>query len=342
MTPELAVAGVMLVALIVYTLSAGADFGGGAWLVLASGPRAEDQRNLVDDAIGPIWEANHVWLILIVVLLFVCFPVAFAAISTALHIPLTVMLIGVVLRGSAFAFLHVYTHAEHHDPGPRRWSRVFAVASLVTPITLGITLGALSTGLDIDPTTGRVHTDFVSEWLAPFPLAVGLFALALFAFLAAVYLADEADDPELSDIFRRRALISALLVAGAALLTFLAAPPRLQHGLVASAWALSLHLTTGVAAVATIVLLLRRDLGAARLAAMTQVALIVLGWALAQHPHLVFPHLTIVGTAAPRSVLVPVLIALALGAVLIVPALAYLFVIFKGRPRQKPDRHVDT
>ena len=342
MTPELAVAGVMVVALVIYSLSAGADFGGGAWLLLASGPRAEDQRTLVDDAIGPIWEANHVWLILVVVLLFVCFPGAFAAISTALHIPLTIMLIGVVLRGSAFAFLHVYTHAEHHDPGPRNWGRVFAVASLVTPITLGVTLGALSTGLDIDPTTGRVRTDFISEWLAPFPLAVGLFALALFAFLAAVYLADEAEDRELADMFRRRALISALVVAGAALLTFFVAPPRLQAGLAASPWALALHLCTGAAALAAIALLLRRRHRAARLAAMAQVALIVLGWALAQHPHLVFPHLTILGAAAPRSVLVAVLIALAVGAVFLVPALVYLLWIFKRRPRQKPDIPVVT
>lgn len=335
MSPELAIAGVMLAALVIYTLSAGADFGGGAWLLFASGPRADDQRDLVDDAIGPIWEANHVWLILVVVLLFVCFPTAFAAISTALHIPLTVMLIGVVLRGSAFAFLHAYTHAEHHDPAPRRWSRVFAIASLVTPVTLGVTLGALSTGIALDPSTGRVRTDFISEWLAPFPFAAGLFTLCLFAFLAAVYLADEArSDPDLSDMFRRRALVSAGLVAAAALLTFIVAPARLQAGLSASPWAVTLHLSTGLAALAAIVLLLRRRLRAARLAAMLQVALIVIGWALAQHPHLVYPDFTIASAAAPRSVLVPVLVALGLGALLLLPALAYLFVVFKSRPRR--------
>jgi len=340
MTPELAIAGVMVVALIVYTLSAGADFGGGAWYLLATGPRTDDQRDLVDEAIGPIWEANHVWLILVVVLLFVCFPGAFAAISTALHIPLTVMLIGVVLRGSAFAFLHAYTRAEHHDPGPRRWARVFAVASLVTPVTLGVTLGALSTGIDVDPVTHLVRTDFISEWLAPFPFAAGLLTLCLFAFLAAVYLAVEADDDaELADIFRRRALASAVAVAGAALLTFLVAPPRLQSGLAASAWALVLHLCTGAAAVVAIVSLWRRHLRhlrhlrIARIAAMLQVALIVLGWALAQYPHLVFPQLTIAGAAAPRSVLVAVLIALGIGAVVLVPSLVYLYVVFKARPR---------
>jgi cytochrome d ubiquinol oxidase subunit II len=306
----------------------------GAWLVFASGTLSDDQRDLVDYAIGPIWEANLGWMILVVVLLFVCVPLAFAAISTALHIPLTVMLVGVVLRGSAFAFLHAYTHAEHHDPAPRRWARVFAVASLVTPLTLGVTLGALSTGLELDPLTRRVRTDFFSEWLAPFPFAVGLFTLLLFAFLAAVYLADEArEDPDLSDMFRRRALISAGLVAAAALLTFLVAPARLQAGLADTPWAVALHVTTGLTAIAAIVLLVRRRLRAARLAAMLQIALIVIGWALAQHPHLAWPHLTITAAAAPHSVLVPVLVALGLGGVLLIPALAYLFVVFKSRRR---------
>ena len=344
MSPELAVAGVMLVALVIYTLSAGADFGGGAWTLLASGERAEDQRQLVDDAIGPIWEANHVWLILVVVLLFVCFPAAFAAVSTALHIPLSVMLIGIVLRGSAFAFLHVYTHEEQaKDPVPRRFSRVFAVASLITPVTLGVTLGALSTGMRVDARTGLVDTDFVSQWLAPFPFAAGLFTLCLFAFLAAVYLAYEAEDadPELSEMFRRRALLSAGLVFVAGLLAFLAARPGapiIHTGLHASSFALPLHLATGLAAVLAIALLWRRRLQLARLAAMVQVALIVVGWALAQYPYLVFPDLTITGSAAPRSVLVAVLIALAVGAVVLVPALAYLFVIFK-RHRGGGDRH---
>lgn len=345
MTPELAIAGVMLVALVIYTLSAGADFGGGAWTLLASGKRAEDQRQLVDDAIGPIWEANHVWLILVVVLLFVCFPGAFAAASTALHVPLSVMLIGIVLRGSAFAFLHVYTHEEQaHDPVPRRFSRVFAVASLITPVTLGVTLGALSTGIRVDTATGLVQTDFISEWLAPFPFAAGLFTLCLFAFLAAVYLAYEAQDtdPELSEIFRRRALISAALVFVTALLAFLAAlrgAPIIHTGLRASAFALPLHLTTGVAAVLAIALLWRRRLQAARLAAMAQVALIVVGWALAQYPYLVFPDLTIAGAAAPRPVLVAVLVALAVGAVVLVPALVYLLVIFK---RHRVGQRVDA
>ena len=119
---------VMIAALVLYALGAGADFGGGVWDWFASGPRAQRQRDLISQAIGPIWEANHVWLILVVVLLFVAFPPVFAAMSIALHIPLAVMLVGIVLRGSAFVFR---SHDVQTDDVQRRWSRLFAVGSIV-------------------------------------------------------------------------------------------------------------------------------------------------------------------------------------------------------------------
>lgn len=330
MTPALMIAGVMLVALVLYTLTGGADFGGGVWDLLAGGPRKQAQRDLVDRSIGPIWEANHVWLILVVVLLFVCFPATFAAVSTALHVPLAVMLIGVVLRGSAFAFRH---YDPLHGTGAVRWGRVFALASLVTPITLGVVLGALSSDIAVDPHTGRVATDFVSQWLAPFPFAVGLFTLALFAFLAAVYLTNEAEGHDLRADFRRRALASAIAVGAAALLAYLVAPPAIQSDLSASPWALPLHLATGAAALLAIFALVARRDRLARAAAAAQAALIVLGWAASQYPYLAFPGYTIDGTAAPDSVLVPVLVALAAGGLVLVPALAYLFAVFKRPPR---------
>lgn len=330
MTPELLLAGAMLVALVLYTVTGGADFGGGVWDLLATGPRKGAQRDLIDRSIGPIWEANHVWLILIVVLLFVCFPVAFAAICTALHIPLAAMLIGVVLRGSAFVFRH---YDPLHGRDAVRWGRVFAIASLVTPITLGVVLGALSTDIAVDPTTGLVATDFVSQWLAPYPFAVGLFTLALFAFLAAVYLTVEAGTPALRADFRRRALASAIAVGLTALLAYLAAPPLIQHDLSVSPWATSLHVVTGVAAVAAIVCLARERDRLARGFAVAQATAIVVGWGVAQFPYLAYPGYTIAETAAPASVLVPVLVALGAGAVVLVPALAYLFSVFSRHKR---------
>ena len=166
MTAADVVAGVIVVALAVYALTGGADFGGGVWHLVAVGPRARAQRELVARAIGPIWEANHVWLILVIVLTFVCLPKAFAAIMTALHIPLTILLIGVVLRGSAFVFR---AYDDPTDEVQRRWSLIFAVASVVSPWALGVTLGAVASGTITFDGAGRVQTDFISAWAAPFP-----------------------------------------------------------------------------------------------------------------------------------------------------------------------------
>src|SRR5690242_17175810 len=135
------IAGTIFVALNAYALLGGADFGGGVWGLLASGPRKQRQRELIAHAIGPVWEANHVWLILAVVLLFTSFPPAFARLGTLLHIPLSLALIGIVLRGSAFTFWR-YGGAEEQ----RYWGVVFAIASLITPCLLGTTAGAIASG----------------------------------------------------------------------------------------------------------------------------------------------------------------------------------------------------
>jgi len=329
-TLEVILAGIMLVSLTFYALMGGADYGGGVWDLLAWGPRAKKQRELIAEAIGPIWEANHVWLILVIVVLFTAFPPAFSAIATALHIPLTLMLIGIVLRGSAFAF-RTYD-AQKKDSVQRRWGRVFAVASLVTPLLLGVTVGAIASGrISIQ---GRyVVTDFVRPWLAPFPLAVGVFALVLFAFLAAVYLTLETDDPELREDFRRRALVSAAAVGVLALGVFVLSrtgAPLIRRGLSASWWTWPLQISTGALAVGAILALWTRRFHAARICAAGQVTLILWGWGLAQFPYLVVPHITIFNAAAPPATLRLLLAALGIGALLLFPSFYYLFRVFKG------------
>src|SRR3954447_19597067 len=138
MSLELAIAGVLVAALVIYLLSGGADFGAGVWDLLASGPRKQAQRDAIERAIGPIWETNHIWLILAVVVLFTAFPKAFAAYSTAFHLPLTLFLVGIVLRGSAF----VFRHALSDQPKPRkRWGLLFSSASMIAPLLLGIVVG---------------------------------------------------------------------------------------------------------------------------------------------------------------------------------------------------------
>ncbi|MCA9521527.1 MAG: cytochrome d ubiquinol oxidase subunit II [Myxococcales bacterium] len=329
---QLFIGGVMLAALLIYTLTGGADFGGGVWDLFARGPRADAQRRAIAEAIGPIWEANHVWLIVVIVLMFVAFPVAFAAISTNLHIPLLLVLFGIVLRGSAFVFRAYDPQSSGLD---RRWSLVFSVASAATPVMLGVVLGAVcSDKILFRPTTGELIPDFVGAWLTPFPFAVGGFTLALFAFLAAVYLTIEADDPELRDDFRRRALYSAVasgVFAFVALGLAAREAPRIFEALTQTSWSIPLQLATAACAVGTMVALARKADRLARLLAIGQVTLIVVGFGAAQYPFVLAPRLTIYNETAPMSVLWPVSIALAIGTVLIAPAFAYLYLVFKRR-----------
>jgi len=326
----LLLAGVLMVCLTLYALGAGADFGGGVWDMLARGPRSKAQRDTIAHAIGPIWEANHIWLILVVVVLFVAFPVAFAALATALHVPLTLMLVGIVLRGSAFVFRG---YGGQDDAMQLRWGRIFAMASVVTPVLLGVCAGAVASGT-IRVRDGRVVTDFVSEWLAPFPLAIGLFTLTLFAFLAAVYLTLETEDPALREDFRARALLAAVAVGALAWVSFLLAgtgAPAIRKGLAREWWSLPFHIVTGLVSVGTMAALWTRRYPLARALAMVQVTLILWGWGLAQFPYLIGPDLSFEAAAAPDSVLKPLLIALAAGAVPTLPALAYLLRVFKAR-----------
>ena len=327
--PEIA-AGAALLSLIAYALLGGADFGGGVWDLLASGPRAGLQRETIANAIGPIWEANHVWLIGTVVLLLGAFPAAFAEISTRLHVPLTGMLIGIVLRGSSFIFRAYDRPASRVQ---RRWGRIFAVSSTLTPVLLGVVIGAITlppAPLAADATPWDV---FVRPWLQPLPFAVGLFALAQFAFLAAVYLTVEAQAAELREDFRRRALGAAAAVAALALgVLALAggAAPSVARALLASPWSLPLLLATAAAAAAAVALLWLRRYVAASICAAAQVAAILLGWGLAMNPYLIAGSLTIREAAAPRDVLVLLLAVLAGGGAILLPALVYLLRTFKG------------
>lgn len=327
-------AGIILVALTFYVLLGGADFGGGVWDLLASGARKARQRSLIEHAIGPVWEANHVWLILAIVLLFTGFPAAFARLAIALHIPLTLVLVGIVLRGSAFTF-RVYGGAQAEE---RYWGRIFAVASLATPILLGVAVGAVASGAVGEGGRGRgdgFYGAYVAPWLAPFPIAVGLFALACFAFLAAVYLTLEAREPDLQEDFRRRAIGAGVGVFVTAALGLLLShrEPVVGAQLIGAPWAVVLHALTGLTAVAAFVTLWTRAFRAARMCAAAQVALILWGWGLAQYPYLVPPDITIAGAAAPTITLELVLGALGLGAVVLFPSLYYLFRVFKGGSR---------
>lgn len=332
--PEIWIAGVMLTSLIIYMLTGGADFGGGIWDLFATGQREREQRDLISHAIGPIWEANHVWLIVIIVLLFVAFPVAFAAIGTALHIPLTFMLIGIVLRGTSFVFR---TYDDQADITHLRWSRIFAIGSIITPIMLGVTLGAVASGtILVNVDTGLVETDFFSSWFAPFPFAIGFFTLTLCALLAAVYLTLETDNTKLQEDFRIRALIAAVSVGVMAGISFLLSgkgAPLIRSGLGNSPWSIPFHVLTGVLAICAICAIWIRQYQLARILVPIQVVLIILGWGFAQYPFLVSPNLTFSKAAAPTSVLHPVLVIIFVGGIILTPAFWYLYAVFKGNSK---------
>lgn len=326
---------VTLAAVIFYALLGGADFGGGIWDLFATGPRAREQRALIERAIGPIWEANHVWLILAVVVLFTGFPRAFAAISIALFIPLVALLIGIVLRGAAFTF-RLY---DGRDPVQRAWGVVFSMSSVLAPVALGTVVGALASGrLRIE---GGIPVGGYLAWLAPFPLAIGVFAAALFAYVAATYLAVEATGP-LADDFRRRGIyagVAVFAVAAVALgLAYLEAP-LVFSALTGRGWSLPFHAATGLAAIVAFYALLTHRTRLARAAAVIQTALIITGWGAAQYPYVVVPDLTLANAGAPARTQVLLLWALGCGALLLFPCLYLLFRVFKGeRPFAILDR----
>jgi cytochrome d ubiquinol oxidase subunit II len=324
---------VILAALILYVLFGGADFGGGVWHLLAKGPHTSRQRALIAEAIAPIWEANHVWLILVVVVLFTGFPAAFAMISVRFHAPLLALLLAIVARGSAFVFRSA---AGERARERRGWSGVFAAGSLASPLLLGMIAAALVTGQtarDLSP----AHLGWSGPWLTPFALAAGLFTLALCAFLAAVYLTVEAEgDAELQEDFRRRALAAGIACGALALATFVlsaAGAPRVHQGLSVRRWSWPLHAATGLAAVTALLAVGRRRYRLARLAAAAQVALVVLGWGASQYPFVVVPDLTLAAASAPRATQTLLLATLGAGALVLFPSLRLLFRVFKARPR---------
>jgi cytochrome d ubiquinol oxidase subunit II len=320
----------LLAALIFYVTAGGADFGGGVWDLLAIGPRATQQRAAITKAIGPIWEADHVWLILVVVILFTAFPIAFGAMMTALHIPITLMLIGIILRGAGFIFRKYDSKASEVQ---RRWSALFGAASFFTPLVQGVTLGALSSE-EIRVVDGKVTTGFFAGWLTPFACVSGLLVLTVCAFLAATYLtADPSGEPEVRNDFRRRALWSGGLLLAIVLLLPLGArngAPQFFQGL-ANWTAIVIALGITASAIVAFLSLWTHRFALARIAAIAEVTLILIGWGWAQYPQLIAPDITIYNSSAPTTTLRLLFIALLLGAIFLFPSLAYLYYIFKGK-----------
>ncbi|HXG10849.1 MAG TPA: cytochrome d ubiquinol oxidase subunit II [Gemmataceae bacterium] len=320
------VAGYGLLGVIAYAVLAGADFGGGIWDLFAGGPRRVQQRVAIAHAMGPVWEANHVWLIFVIVLLFTAFPPAFAALSIALFVPFHLVLIGITLRGAAF----VFRGPEIRGPSASPWGTVFGVASVITPVLLGMSVGAVSAG-SLRVNEGQVRIEGPPPWLAPVSVTMGALALATCAYLAAVYLTNETDGP-LREDFRRRALLAGTVVVA---LAVLALPliyweaPDLWKGL------MSVRVAPVLAAGAVVALvsgwaLWRSRFRLARVATVGHVALLLLGWGLAQYPYLIYPDVTLHKAAANAATLRFVAVAVPVGLLVLLPSLWLLFRVFKG------------
>lgn len=324
-------AGVMLTALVLYVLLGGADYGAGFWDLLCSGPRQDMQQRLIEEAIEPVWEANHVWLILVVVLTFTGFPLAYAAISVGLAVPLLLILLGIVLRGSSFVFRAYFagdTRIQLH------WGRVFSISSSLTPFFLGVVVGGISSDT-ILVSNGVSENGFLRPWVQLFPLTVGILALSLFAYLSACYMAAEAEDVQLQDDFRNRALVSGFVSLLAAFATYVVAG-HAAHGIRDGLSRSSVWFIQTCAAIMSLIAfhaLWTRRYRRTRIAAAAQVVLIVFGWGFAQYPYLVRPALTTTNSGASDDVLWPLLIALAVGAIVLFPSLALLLMIFKSHRR---------
>jgi cytochrome bd ubiquinol oxidase subunit II len=304
-----------LLALGLYAILGGADFGGGVLDLIASGPRRTAQHHAVSHAIGPIWEANHVWLIFALVLLFTCFPRAFADISVGLYAPLTLALVGIVLRGAAFVFRN---YAADDAAFTHGWTAVFGIASLLAPFFFGDTAGALASGR--------------YAWTSPFALTVGLFAVTLCAQIAAVFILPEIPPGKLCDDFRRRALRMTVAIWIIGLLPALVAaatePALLTAFLVPRV--LTVVAFALLAGIAVLVLVAFRNNTLARIAVALETIAILGAWFLAQAPQIVPGHDTYASAAAEESMIVAFLIATAAGSVLLIPSLALLYTVFKG------------
>lgn len=321
MTLATVVAMAMFLGVVVYALFAGADFGSGFYDLTAGDFRSGAKvRTLVDHSIGPVWEANHVWLIYVLVIWWTGFPRSFAAATTTLFIPLALALAGIVLRGASFVFRkYSATMAQ-----ARLFGVIFAASSLISPFFLGTVAGAIASGRV--PAEG--YGDRVGSWLNPTSLVGGCLAVATCIFLAGVFLtadAGRAGDTGLADGLRRRTLAVGLvtgLVVFAGLYPVTRDAPTLAAGL--RTQAAPLLVVALLAGLGTLWLVFRRRYGVARVPAAVAVASVVTGWGVGQYPWLLVDEVTIDDAAGADATLVGLLVVVALAAVIVLPALAYL------------------
>jgi cytochrome d ubiquinol oxidase subunit II len=320
-----AVAAVLWVGVTLYAVFGGADFGSGFWSLLAgSGERGRHARALIDWAIGPVWEANHVWLIFMLVTLWTAFSEAFASVMSTLFIPLSLTALGIVLRGAGFAFHRVAARTS----GRRFAEAAFAISSVLTPFFMGTVVGAVASGR---VPVGNAEGDPVTSWLNPLSLLLGALFVATGAYLAAVFLVSDArrfSDADLVGYFAARARAAALVAGGlavAALFALRSDARFVYDGLTSEG--LPLVLLSIACGLGALVLLWRGAQRGVRPLAIGAVAAVIWGWGAAQYPYLLPQTLTIEQGAGASATLTAVLVVFGIAVVVVLPSLAVLFTL---------------
>jgi len=320
-----AAAVVLFMGIMAYAVFGGADFGAGFWDLIAGGAdRGARPRSVIEHAIGPVWEANHVWLIFTWVVLWTCFPVAYASITLTVFVPLTIAALGIVLRGSGFAFRKTVTKTS----SKRNFGAAFASSSVLVPFCLGAVVGAIASGRI---PAGGVAGDPWSSWINPTSILGGVMAVVMAAYLASVYLTWDARrlaNDDMVEYFRKRAVIAAVVagvVAFAGIFVIHHDAPFLYEGLTSRG--LPAIIVSALCGLGSLVLLMQRRPQWARVLAAGAVATIVLGWGMAQWDYVLPQTLTIAQAAAPSGTITAVLVATALAVVLLGPSFVLLYIM---------------
>lgn len=318
------VAALMFVGVVAYAIFGGADFGAGVWDLTAGGDHGGGHlRSLIDRSIGPVWEANHVWLIYILVFLWSAFPRAFGALMETLFVPWLLLAVGIVLRGGAFAFRKFSTTMSE----ARLHGVVFALSSLLTPLVLGMIAGAVASGrVPLDGSGGRF-----TSWTGPTSIVGGLLAVLTCTFLAGTFLAADAErsgEHQLAERIGHGTLrwgLATGVVALSGAFAIRSDAKTLADGLLGRG--LPFIALSAIAGSATLVMLASRRWNPARMTAILAVASIVVGWAVAQYPDLLVDHATLESAAGARPTLIGLVIVFAVAGVTAVPALVWLYVL---------------
>lgn len=313
----------MLIGIAAYIVLAGADFGAPFWALTARGERAEQIREQTHRSMAPVWEANHVWLIFVLVVCWTAYPDVFGSIFSTLWIPLLLAAIGILLRATAYVVGGI---ADRTAIG---W--VSAVSSLLTPFMLGTVIGAIADGR---VPVGNAAGDPITSWLNPVSVTIGILAVAFCAYLAAIYLAADASrsgKPDLAEAFRVRAIGSGVVSGALALagLGVMAGDDRsIYDGLVSGAGLIAV-IFSGVAGILAIGMLVARRYPAARVAGALATVAVVAGWGLAQSPE-ILPGLTMEEAAAPENVIIALLFAIGIGLLVLIPSMVLLYGLALG------------